>query len=69
MSFEKHIGLVFACPFNEETRNCPMKDFRFKYSIPKSLLAWKMMSDVELMDLIDKHHICLAYREKGNNNF
>ncbi len=65
MSFEKHIGLVFICPFNTEISNCAFKDFRLNNSIHKRVLAWKMMSDLELMDLIDKHHICMAYREKG----
>jgi len=62
MSFEVHIGLIFACPFYEETRNCPLRDFRLKNSIAKRVLAWKMMSDEELTDLIDKHHVCMSYR-------
>jgi len=69
MSYEEHIGLIFACPFVEETRNCPLRDFRLKKTISKRMLDWKLMSNIELKALIDKHLICMAYREKERINF
>lgn len=63
MSLDAHVGLIFACPFECEIASCPLIDLRLKNSISKRVLAWKMMSDADLTDLIDKHHICMAYRE------
>jgi len=64
MSLDAHVGLIFACPFEDEIASCPLIDLRLKNSISKRVLAWKMMSDTDLTDLIDKHHVCMAYRAK-----
>jgi len=65
MSFEVHIGLIFACPFQLELDNCPLKDFRLNNSRLKRVSIWKKMSNAEITDLIAQHHVCVAYREKG----
>jgi len=65
MSLDAYVGLIFACPFDDEIRNCPFKDFRLKNSIKKRVYVWKMMPETDLTNLINKHHICMAYREKG----
>ena len=64
MSLNAHIGLIFACPFDEEVENCPFKDFRLNYSTSKRMLLWEKMSTAEIAGLITQHQVCVVCREK-----
>jgi len=64
MNFHKFssYGLLFACPFINEARDCPLHELR-QHSINKRIKILNKMSKEKLLELESHHKKCLHERE------